>query len=165
MSKPYASVEALKKEIDSLKKAGSSLDARIHRAGVAVLVHFAEHKDTGLINRLYDALPRGARKTAWVSWILTYAAVVANTDKATKEEKPFVYAKDKATNPEGGDADPWYNHKPEKAPDEVFDLQKAVKAILAKAGKAKSIKNGNADALKALAAAVGIPESDVPAKA
>lgn len=165
MSKHYASVEALKKEIDSIKKAGSSLDARIHHASVAVLVHFAEHKDTGLINRLYDALPRGARRSAWVSWILSYAAVIANADKATKDEKPFLYSKDKDTIPEAGEADPWYNHKPEKAPDEVFDLQKAVKAIIAKAGKAKELKNGNANALKALAAAVGIPESDVPAKA
>ena len=165
MSKPYESVEALKKEIDKIKKDGSSLDSRIHRAGVGVLSHFAEHKDTGLINRLYDALPKGARRSAWVSWVLTYAAVVANTDKATKEEKPFLYAKDKTTNVEGGAADPWYNHKPEKAPDEVFDLQKAVKAILAKASKAKELKNGNADALKAIAAIVGIPESDVPAKA
>lgn len=165
MSKPYESVEALKKEIDKIKKDGSSLDSRIQRASVGVLSHFAEHKDTGLINRLYDALPKGARKAAWVSWILAYAAVVANTDKATKEEKPFLYAKDKTTNVEGGAADPWYNHKPEKAPDEVFDLQKAVKAILAKAGRAKELKNGNADALKALAAIVGIPASDVPAKA
>lgn len=160
----FSDIASLNKELASIKAAGAKLDSRIQDAAVAVLYHFAKNQDNGLVNRLYMALPAGARKTAMTSWLLAHCAVVANTDKATKNEQPFVYAKNKTTNPEAGAADPWYKHKADKAPDEVFDLQKAVRALLAKAGKAESIKGGNADTLKALAVAVGIPESDVTTK-
>lgn len=162
--KKFADVAALNKEIAAIKTAGAKLDARIQIAAVAVLEHFAQYHDNGLVNRLYHAMPAGSRKSALTSWLLTHCAVSANTDKATKQEQPFVYDRTKKTDPEAGEADPWYSHKPDKAPDEVFDLQKAVRALLAKAGKAESIKGGNAATLKALAAAVGIPESDVTSK-
>ena len=162
--KKFASLDLLNKEIAAIKTAGAKLDTRIQAAAVGVLEHFAVHKDNGLVNRLYHAMPAGSRKSALTSWLLTHCAVAANTDKATKQEQPFVYDRTKKTDPEAGEADPWYSHKPDKAPDEVFDLQKAVRALLAKAGKAESIKGGTADTLKALAAAVGIPESDVTTK-
>lgn len=162
--KKFADVAALNKEIAAIKVAGAKLDSRIQTAAVAVLEHFAQHHDNGLVNRLYHAMPAGSRKAALTSWLLTHCAVSANTDKATKHEQPFVYDRSKKTDPEAGEADPWYSHKPDKAPDEVFDLQKAVRSLLAKAGKAESIKGGDADTLKALAAAVGIPESDVTTK-
>ena len=160
--KKFADVAALNKEIAAIKTAGAKLDTRIQTAAVAVLEHFAQYHDNGLVNRLYHAMSAGSRKAALTSWLLTHCAVSANTDKATKQEQPFVYDRNKKTDPEAGEADPWYSHKPDKAPDEVFDLQKAVKALLAKAAKAPSVKGGDADTLKALAAAVRIPESDVP---
>lgn len=163
MSK-FADLSALNKEIAAIKVAGAKLDDRIQNAGVAVLEHFAVNKDTGLVNRLYDALPRGARKTAFVSWLLAHCAVIANADPKTKEAQPFVYAKDKTTNAEAAAADPWYNHKPDPKPDDVFDLQKAVKALLARAAKAKTIKGGTLESLKALAVAGGLSEADAPSK-
>ena len=162
--KKFADVAALNKEIAAIKVAGAKLDARIQTAAVAVLEHFAQHHDNGLVNRLYHAMPAGSRKAALTSWLLTHCAVSANTDKATKQEQPFVYDRNKKTDPEAGEADPWYSHKPDKAPDEVFDLQKAVRALLAKASKAATLKGGDSNALRALAAAVGIPDSDVTTK-
>lgn len=163
MSK-FADIAALNKEIASIKKSGAKLDDRIQHAGVAVLEHFAKNRDTGLVNRLYDALPRGARKTAFVSWLLAHCAVVPNADPKTRGEQPFVYSRDKTTDAEAAAADPWYNHKPEPAPVDVFDLQKAVKALLAKAAKAKAIKGGTLENLKALAVAGGLSEADAPSK-
>lgn len=162
--KKFADVAALNKEIAAIKVAGAKLDARIQTAAVAVLEHFAQHHDNGLVNRLYHAMPAGSRKAALTSWLLTHCAVSANTAKATKKEQPFVYDRSKKTDPEAGEADPWYSHKLDKEPAEVFDLQKAVRALLAKAGKAATVKGGDADTLKAIAAAVGIPESDVTTK-
>lgn len=149
-------------EIKAIAAAGKKLDDRIQKAGIDVLEHFAEHKDTGLVNRLYLALSRGARKTAMASWLLAYCAVVPNTDPKTKADQPFIYDKTKKTDPLAAAQDAWYDHKPDATPDEVFDLQKAVKALLAKAGKAGSIKGGDGETLKGLAALVGIPESAVP---
>lgn len=162
--KQFADVAALNKEIAAIKVAGAKLDARIQTAAVGVLEHFAQYHDNGLVNRLYHAMPAGSRKAALTSWLLTHCAVSANTDKKTKQEQPFVYDRNKKTDPEAGEADQWYSHKPDKAPAEVYDLQKAVRALLAKASKAEFLKGGNADTLKALAAAAGIPESDVTTK-
>lgn len=153
-------------EIKAIATAGKALDKRIQKAAVDVLEHFAEHKDTGLVNRLYLALSKGARKTAMASWLMAYAAVVANTDPKTKAEQPFVYSKDKATDPLAAAVDMWYDHKPDAAPDEVFDLQKAVKALLAKAAKATTLKNGSSDTLNQLAELVGLdPVSTAKAEA
>lgn len=157
----------INKAIDSIEKRGAKLDADIQTCAVDVLTHFAEHKDTGLVNRLYLALPQGARKTAMASWLLAYAAVIPNADKATAKEQPFRYTKDKTTNPVAAAEDMWYTHKPDKAPADVFDLQVAVKAMLKKAMAAKSVGHGGAEALDKLrdfAVAVGIPASDVPSR-
>lgn len=156
------------KEIDAaitkIAKSGAALDALIQTTGVSVLIHFNEHHDAALVNRLFLALNAGSRKTALASWLLQYGALMVNTDPATKKERPFLYLKDGTTNPEGAAEDMWYNHKPEKAIDEVFDLQKAVRSLLAKAGKAVKLEHGDGATLKALAKCVGIAESDVPTR-
>lgn len=157
-------IAELNKSIDAIKRSGQKLDALIQTTAVEVLEHFAQHKDTGVVNRLYLAMPKGARSSALASWLLAYGALVPNTDGTTKKEQPFRYSADKATKPEAAAADMWYDHKPEKAVDEVFDLQKAVRMILKKAGAAPKLAHGDANSLKALAAAVGIPESDVPTR-
>jgi hypothetical protein len=164
IAKPLTDTASIRKEIDGIKVAGAKLDERIQVCAVAVVEHFAKHNDTGLVNRLYLALPKGARKTAMASWMMAYMAVTPNTDAKTKAEQPFRYSKDKTTNPEAAANDMWYDHKPDPSVDMVFDLQKAVKALLIKAGKAGKWEHGNRDTLVALAAAVSIPESDVPSK-
>ena len=163
----FPSLDLLNKEIASIQKAGAKLNSRIQDAAVSVLYHFNENHDIRVVNRLvndlFGALSKGARKSAMTSWLLANCAVSANTDAATKKEKPFVYDKNKTTSPEMGMAKAWYDHKPDPKPDEVFDLQKAVKALLARASKAETLK-GDASALHAIAAAVGIPDSDVTTK-
>lgn len=155
----------LNKAIATIASTGAKLDKLIQDTGVSVLEHYAEHKDTGLVNRLFLALPKGARKTALASWLLAHCAVVPNEDPKTKKEQPFLYAKDKTTDPVAAAQDPWYDHKPDKPVDEAFDLQKAVRAMLGKVMKAHNVEHANAEAfaaLKSLAVATGIPESDVP---
>ena len=154
-------INALNKEIASIATAGAKLDARIQEAGVAVAIHFAQHKDTGLVNRLYLALPKGARKTAMASWLLAHFAVVANEGQ-NKKEVPFLFAKDKTTKPEAAEADAWYDHKPDNTPDMVFDLQKAMKSLIAKAAKSPTMTNGSREALVAAAVAVGLTPDSVP---
>ena len=66
---------------------------------------------------------------------LQHFAVVANTDPATKKERPFLNAPDKVNDLEGAKADKWYDCKPSQSPDQLFDLQAAVRALLKKAAK------------------------------
>lgn len=158
------SLAEINKAIASIKTSGAKLDKMIQDTGVAVLEHFAEHKDTGVVNRLYLALPKGARRSAMTSWLLAYGALVVNPEKKAQAEQPFVYDRNKITNAQFASLDMWYDHKPEPIVAEALDLQKAVRAILAKAGKVARLEHGDVNTLKALAKSVGIPESDVPTR-
>lgn len=150
-------VDALKKEIDSIRAAGAKFDKRVQYCALSCLEHFEAHGDYTLLVSLYQALPKGARRGSFAAWILKYSRLAANTDKATKAEKPFVLDKAKKNDLEGAAAEFWYEAgKPEQAPDEVFDLQKAVLALLAKAKAAKEhgrkVKGLDADTVRALEA-------------
>lgn len=104
-----------------------------HILAVSALAMSAKHNDIGPVNRMFTVMPNGVKRESMTSWLLAYGALVANTDSATKKDKPFVYTKDKEFKVEAAAGDPWYDHKPDKAPDEVFDVQKALMAIIKKA--------------------------------
>lgn len=157
-------IAVLRKAIKTIYTGGVIRDKLIQDTAVGVIEHHAEHHATALVNELFLALSKGDRKTAMASWLLAYASVAVNTDANTKTERPFVYDGTKVDKPEAAAEDMWYNHKPEKAIDETFDLQKAVRAILKRAGTAGKLEHGDGDTLKALAKCVGIAESDVPTR-
>ena len=152
----------LNKQFTFIARAGAKLDAFIQDTAIDTLEHFEEHNDVRMVDRLCLALPKGARHAAMGEYILRYFAVAANTDPATKKERPFLNAPDKMNDIEGAKADKWFDCKPSQTPDQLFDLQAAVRALLKKAAKSACMVGGDNGSLKALAAAVGIPESDVP---
>lgn len=121
---------AIVKAIDSIANRGKKLDADIQLAGLSVLDHIQQHGDVTLANRLFLALPKGARKLAMAEWFLAFGKLSANLDKATAKDLPFVYAKDKTTNLEGAIELPWYECKPEKAVADAFDVQAEVAKLL-----------------------------------
>lgn len=130
--------EAINKEIASIKTAGAKFDKRVQDCALACLNHMEQHGDYTLLVNLYLALPKGSRRGSMAAWIMRYSKLVANTDKETKAEKPFVLDKAKANDLVGAAAEMWYAAgKPEQAPDEILDVQKAVTALLAKVKKAK----------------------------
>jgi hypothetical protein len=117
----------------------------------------------GFVNRLYLGVSKGVRKAALTSWLLAHGSIVANTE-GNKKEKPFNFTKDKVTNVAAALADPWFAHKPDSNPDEVFDLQKAIAAIIKKA-EGKELVNGQLlPELQRLLAVSddGEPEADTP---
>lgn len=164
------SITDINKEIAAIAVSGAKLDERIHICAVDVATHFAEFKDIGLVNRLYNALSKGARKSAMTEWLLAYTAVIANTEQATKKEAPFVCAKDahgkwtKETDVEAGEAHPWYDCKPDPKPDMVFDFQKMVKAALKKYGDAEEVKHCDKAAMEQIAVLAGLSAADVPSR-
>lgn len=126
--------------IASILKNGKKLDGDIQQAAVSCLDHIEKHGDVRLFNRLYLAMPKGARKSALTAWGIAFGKIEANSGE-NKKEQPFVYAKDKTTNLPLAIAEPWFNFSPDKAPDEVFDVVKALKSLLARAGKANAVNN------------------------
>ena len=162
------SITDIHKAIASITSSGAKLDKLIQDTAVSVAEHFAEHKDTGLVNRLFLAMPKGSRRMALADWLLKFVAVAPNTDAKSKAEQPFVYAKDKGTNALEGAKVQWYELKKEKAVDEVFDVRVKVMALLRHIEKSAKLEHYDAnaeEAMTALAVAVGIPASDVPKKA
>lgn len=151
----FANLAALNTEIDLISKVGSELDARIQNAGLGCLEHLLAHGDVGPVNRLYLALSKGARKTAMTSWLLSYGSLSANADGKSKKEKPFNYDGTKKTNVAAAIEDPWFDHKPDAEPDAVFDLQKVMAMVLAKASGKQMTQQAH-DGLKAACAAAGV---------
>lgn len=126
--------------IKRIETNGKKLDADIQAAAVGCINHIETCGDVRLFNRLFLALPKGARKSALTQWGLAFGRMEANTGE-TKKEQPFVYAKDKTTDIMGAQQNPWYDFAPDKAPDEIFDVRKALAALLNRAGKANSVSD------------------------
>lgn len=124
--------KAINQAIDSIARRGKKLDEDIQHVGLSVIQHADTHGDITLINRLYLAMPRGSRRSALTHWLLAFAKVSANTGE-DKKEKPFIFNRMKETDMVGAVEMPWYNCKPDAAPDEVFDLDKALTALLKRA--------------------------------
>jgi HrpA-like RNA helicase len=129
-------------EIKSIGTAGAKLDARIQEAALAAIWHFGVRTnaageligDVGYINRLYKALGKGARHVALTDWLTTFGGVKANT-AADKADNPFVKDKNKVVDMDGASALPWFDMKPSKAPDEVFDYYSMLLKVLNKKAK------------------------------
>lgn len=153
----------LSKQFQFITRAGAKLDDFIQTTAVDTLEHYAEFNDVRVVDALYKALPKGARHAAMGEYILKHFAVIANTDPITKVDRPFLNAPEKHNDLDGAKAEKWFDCKPSKTPDQLFDLQAAVRALLKRAGKSACMVGGTGDTLKALAKAAGIPESDVPA--
>ncbi len=131
------------KLIDSIKRSGKKLDADIHQAALSAAAHFLGDKATGgtneggdvfQINSLYKAMPKGSRHVALVAWLTKFAGVKAN-EEANKTETPFVKDANKVVDIAGGMAEPWFDMKPSKKPDEVVDVYGLLMAVLKKATK------------------------------
>lgn len=152
---------ALAKAIKSIATRGQKLDQDIHVAGVSCLAHIAEHSNTTLLNDLVNALPKGARKHAFVEWALAYGNVRtldrANEADQDKIAKGQVFALDrtKTFDPDGAIANAWYNFKPEADLLTAFDVNKAVAQLVKRVTKASrdgAALEGVQDALKQLKA-------------
>ena len=134
----FTTVAGIKAEIASIAKAGKTLDGRIQRCAVAAFKHMIEHRDHTLLVELYQALSKGQRRASLAAWIMQFTQLTANTDAASKAEKPFVLDKAKAFDLEGAMETMWYDAgKPEAAPDEILDVNKAVMTLLKKVKAAK----------------------------
>ena len=92
----FSTVVGIKAEIASIAKAGKTLDGRIQRCAVASFEHMLAHRDHTLLVDLYQALSKGMRRASMASWIMQFTQLTANTDPATKAEKPAKEVKEKA---------------------------------------------------------------------
>lgn len=138
----------LNKAIDSVNKRAAAIMNDYQNVGVQALMHLEAHGDVGAINRIIAGMPKGVKMNAMASWALAHGALEVNKDGATKKSMPLRFSKVKkesmkcAAKVDAAIEDKWFTHLPEKAIDEVFDLSKALNALLArvKADGVKGIK-------------------------
>ena len=134
------------KAITSIANRGARLDNDIQLAGLSVLAHTAEHGDTGVMDRLVNAMPKSARKLALVEWMLAYGRARKlnphdkDEAKAIKDGRVFKFDKERTLDLEGAIANPWVGFKKEAPVHTAFDAQAAVKSVLARLAAAS--KNG-----------------------
>ena len=138
--------------IASVANRGKKLDGDIQNLALATANHAHLHGDVTLLNDLYKALGKGVRHAAMTAWLLAFAPVVANKDKASKAELPFSFEKAKKASGDEleklmaeGDAEgsKWYDMKPSPNPDQVFDAFEKLKALLKSADNASNVKGAD----------------------
>lgn len=141
--KILTTTEAIQKAIKSIAVRGAKLDNDIHVAGVSCLQQIADHSNTTLLNELVVALPKGARKTAFVEWALSFGAVRV-LDKGNEADQAdiakgrvFKLDRTKETNIQGAIDNAWYNFKPEGDVLDHFDVNAVVAQLMKKLQKAK----------------------------
>lgn len=132
---------AISKAIASITTRGKKLDADIQHCALSILAHVEAHGNVTLVNDLYNGMPKGSRKAALTEWLLKFGKVVANTDPASKKLKPFLHDKTRTTNLVGAVETPWFEFKPDVAPDVSFDYYAMLMAVMAKGEKAAG-RNG-----------------------
>lgn len=153
---------AIDKAILSIKNRGAKLDGDIQIAGLSVLAHIDAHGDTTLADRLFNVMPKGARRLALAEWMLAFGKVrtLVKTSKEDAEAiaagRVFAFDKTKATNMEGAEAMMWHEFRKEKAVAEAFDVQAAVKSLLARVQtmQGKGVQIEHAELIEWLAEAV-----------
>ena len=110
------------KQIDSIKNRGARLDKDIQDSAVDILEHVAEHREVTLVNKLFQAMPNGARRNALAEWFLAFGMIEVNRDKKESKERPFIFDKNGLTRLDAAKVTMWYEFKKEKAVAEEFDL-------------------------------------------
>lgn len=127
----------INKAIKSIANRGAKLDTDIQLAGLSVLAHIDQHGNVEVASKLFDALPKGARRNALAEWMLAFGKLrVLNVkDKADqpalKAGLHFGHAKDKATDRAGAEAKPWHQFKQEKSVQAEFNVQdKALRFVV-----------------------------------
>jgi len=139
MNTSITQVTTIRAAIAAIAESGKALDSKIQETALLVLSHVDQHGDVTLVNELYRAMPKGSRSASLVDWLLAFGKVRANTGK-DKEQAPFRFDGTKTTQIDEASLMPWHMMgKPERKPDEVFDVVKALESILRKAGKANAV--------------------------
>lgn len=146
----YMNAQQMDKAIQSIQKRGAQLDKDIQAAAVSALNHFIQHGDIVFVNRLYVAMPNGSRRSSLALWFMTFGQIEANKSE-TKKDVPFIKSKLGQNDLQGAEGTLWYEMKKDPDPDEIFDIKKALAALIAKAAKGKVNDPKLLEHLKALA--------------
>lgn len=161
MSNIIKGAAEIAKAVDAWTSRGTKWVKEGQSIALSCLQHLADHGDIGAVNRLVTKMPKGTKSGSMIAYFLEFGSLVAN-EGSDKKEKPLVYSKEKATDMVGAAKTPWQDcGKQEQTAEEVFDVVKAVHAIINKAKKANSVSDtGMLEQLMALCGAEDEPTGE-----
>jgi hypothetical protein len=127
----------LVKLIAGIAGTSKKLDTTIHVCLISLLKHAHDHGDVTLVNRLFDALPKGSRLKVYFTWVEQFSPIKVSRIKAT-------YGHCKV--PKGWTADqfdilgamaitPWDLADPNKGDAAAWDFETLVGFVAKKAAK------------------------------
>jgi len=116
-------LKQIKTTIKLIRNAGVKLDQRINDAGVSIMNHANEHGDWSQMNALYEALPKSARRKAFVKWVSDHGPLKFDDKKGTFVRP--VKVKVKTFDVEGANATAFWDYTKEVA--NTLDLDKLSK--------------------------------------
>lgn len=150
------------KRFAEMTATGNKAADLIHAVGVEVLEHFKLHQDISLVNAYFMALPKGNNFKAVAQWLLKYTAVRLNTADNKKDE-PFKFAKGKPHEVEQATVNPFWTMQNAAVPNvgAIFDVKAKMLDLVKRAAKAEKLE-GDFQALRKAALAMGISEADLP---
>lgn len=120
-----------KRNIKTIKTAGAKLDALVHTTAMIIVQRAHDHGDASLVLPLLNAMPKGGRPKALKAWFETFTPIRVNGDGT---EAGLLKADKRVWLIEEAQATPYWDLNPEKDV-QVFDLDKALTAILNRAAK------------------------------
>lgn len=162
------SVKQTATAIAALGRKYANFDQQVQELGLAAMFHTAANSEASLLDKLFNALPKGARKLAFVEWVLANAPV-RTLSASNKSDKGMVQAgctfrfdAEKVLDLESASATMWTAFKPEAHVSTAYDIQHAAKSMFKRAQSAvqegKALK-GTEVALAELKAMVAFLEA------
>lgn len=130
--KPVKLIEGttdIKAAIGSIQRRGVKFDRDVQAAAISVLAHHAKHGDTTLINRLVEAMPKGARLNALLGYLDYFGLARYDVDN-----KVFVHVKNvnRAFDADAAQSVLWTSFRPEKAYVPIADATDAISKLVAR---------------------------------
>lgn len=122
----------LDKAIASWASRSKKLMHEGHVLAMSALTLMQKANDTGPMNRLLLAMPKGTKVKSMKEWMLAFAPLSQNEGQDAST-KPLLYRKDGEYDLVNAAKNPWFNFSPEVAQDPVFDVLKAIDNIIKRA--------------------------------
>lgn len=122
--------------IANIASRGKKLDDFIQQTALSIILHIDNHGDISKANMLFNAMPKGSRRNALAEWFIRFGKLKVSKAE-DKKVNPFAFNKKAETNFEEAAALPWFKCRPEKAVDQVFDIQVKLIQLLNQAKKAQ----------------------------
>lgn len=122
----------LDKAIAAWGSKGKKWAAEGHHLAMSALTLMSKHDDIGPMNRLLVAMPKGTKVKSMKEWMLAFAKLQQN-DGQDASTKPLIFNKEGEYDLVTASKTPWFNFSPEVASDPVFDVKKALEAIIKRA--------------------------------